>query len=110
MNAAHGLCQSISPGATEEAEPRHSFLLWSVDTKLIEIHNPSLNREHLAGVCTGNLTTSHNLMLLPQPGGLESHCLCILNQGSWDCADLWMHTFLTGDAAGREPHERAELK
>ena len=39
-----------------------------VDTELIEIHNPSLNREHLAGVCTGKLTTSHNLSLLPQPG------------------------------------------
>lgn len=27
--------------------------------------------------------------------GLESHCLCIRNQDSWGCADLWMPAFLT---------------
>lgn len=27
--------------------------------------------------------------------GLESHCLRIHNQGSWGCADLWKHTFLS---------------
>lgn len=27
--------------------------------------------------------------------GLESHCLCIHNQGSWGRADLWMHTYLS---------------
>lgn len=66
-----------------------------VDTKLIDIHNPSLNREHLAAVCTGELATSHNLLLMPEPKGLESHCLCICNQGSWGSTDLWMHTFQT---------------
>jgi len=110
MNAAHGLCQPISPRSNRKGRAKALLLSALLSLKFT---SRLLNREHLAGVCTGKLTTSHNPSLLLQPGRLERHSLCIPNQGSWGWADLWMQTSLAAHKwcrLGWKPYEQAELK
>lgn len=87
----------------------------SLRSALIEIHNPSLNREHLAGVCTGKLATSRSPSPPPQPGGdRKATVFALIIRAAGGCADLWTQTSLAVHQrccwAGTSAASRAETR
>lgn len=94
MNAAHGSCQPISPGAPAQAEPRHSFSALESTPCSLKF-TPRLLTQSTWQACTQANSQPHTTSCCCLDRGLESHCLCIYNQASWGRADPWTDAFLS---------------